>query len=54
MKRQLSQPLKLRTKTLFKFKNQQLPSGHQFFLPTVPTTTVTVDPTTSTTITVTH
>jgi len=55
MKSQLSQSLKVKTKTLFTFKNQQLISGPKFFLPTeVPTTTVTVDPTTSTTITVTH
>lgn len=55
MKRQLSQPLKLKTKMLFKFKNQQLNNGTKFFFPTdVPTTTVTVDPTTSTTVTVTH
>lgn len=55
MKSQLSQPLKLKTRTLFKFKNQQLNSGPKFFWDTeVPTTTVTVDPTTSTTVAVTH
>jgi hypothetical protein len=55
MKRQLSQTLKVKTKTLFKFKNQQSSSGPKFFWETeVPTTTVTVDPTTSTTVAVTH
>jgi hypothetical protein len=55
MKKQLSQSLKLKTKTLFKFKNQQLNNRLGFFWDTnVPTTTVTVDPTTSTTVTVTH
>ncbi|WP_342648151.1 hypothetical protein [Mucilaginibacter sp. CSA2-8R] len=55
MKQQLSQSLKVKTKTLFKFNNQKLNSGPKFFWETeVPTTTVTVDPTTSTTVTVTH